>query len=190
MAKRGRPKTVQKQKKKSRVKRFIGGVKRRSSSVKKKIIKHKKSLSSTILSFVPILQGVQLLSENQVSQETTNENKFKALLNGITGSFFDINLFPDVAQAHFNPKIGGALNRWTFTNIGLMLGGIIGQHFKIKHSAKLKNVGASSLLVSIFAGIMGKRNTEKASVFSNPLSTQSITNTQILISSNGGGSSV
>ncbi len=168
----GRPKLKTKTRRTPLRRRFTRKV-RSTGKRKKGAKKHKKSLVTTVLAFVPILQGLQLLSENQVAQATTNEQKFKAFANAITGSLFDINFFKDAPEAHFNPSLEGGMNRWTFTNIGLIIGGMVGQHFKIKHASKLKNVGSASLIVSIITGVLGKKNNIKKSVFENPITVTS-----------------
>jgi len=166
----GRPRTVTKRKR-SRVSRFKTGVRRRASSVKKRIVKHKKSLSSTIIGIIPVVQSVQLLSENQVKGASGNEQKMKAVINGITGSTFDINLFDDAPKAHFNPSIEGAFNKWTITNAGLIIGGMVAQKFKLKHANKIKRVGTVALIPSLIAGILGKNNTEEKQTFNTTILT-------------------
>lgn len=171
MAKVGRPKLKTKQKKRSRLSRIKRRVSR--SRVGRSIIKHKKTLTTTLINFVPVVQSVQLLSENQVAQATTNEQKLKAMANAILGSTFDINLFSDAPQAHFNPSIEGAFNKWSITNVGLIISGMIAQKFKLKHASKIKRVGSVSLIPSVIAGILGKKNTEKANTFNTTINVSS-----------------
>ncbi len=170
----GRPKkqkTAQKRRRFTRARKFGRRVSR--SRFGRKIAKHKKSLMTTVLGLVPALQSVQLLSENQVNAETTTSGKLKAIANGVFGSIFNFNPFQDVAKAHFNPQIEGAFNKWSVTNVGLIVGGMIGKHFGLKHASKIRNVGASAIVPSIIFGILGRGNQVASSVFDNPLATQS-----------------
>ena len=165
----GRPKTVTKKRSRfSRIKRRVS-----RSRVGRSFTKHKKSISTTIINFIPVIQSVQLISENQVSQATTNEMRFKGAINGLLGSTFDINPFSDAPQAHYNPSIEGAFNKWSITNIGLILGGMVAQKFKLKHANKLKRIGTVSLIPSVIAGILGKNNQTKKDTFNNSISISS-----------------
>ncbi len=183
LRRRGRPRTVQKRRsRRSRVKRKL---RRASSRLRRSAKKHKKSLMTTVLGLVPALQSVQLLSENQVNVETTTTGKLKAIVNGVFGSIFNFNPFNDVAKAHFNPQIEGAFNKWSVTNIALILGGLAGQKFGLKHASKIRNVGAAAIVPSVIFGILGRGNQISSSVFDNPIATNPIATTTTTTTSGG-----
>lgn len=145
--------------------RVVTKIRRVGSKAKRKTKKHAKSLTTTIMTIVPVVQSVQLLSHNQVSQASTTEGKLKAIVNSIGGSLFDVNLFADAPKAHFNPSIEGAFNQWSVANTVMIVGGMVAQKFKLKHANKIKRTGQISLIPSILAGVLGKNNTQKTDTF-------------------------
>ena len=102
--------------------KVITKVRRVGRNAKKRVSKSKKSIVTQVTNFLPVVESVQLLSANQVTQAGDSmEQKAKAVMNSITGSLFDFNFFGDAPKAHFNPSIEGAFNQWSVANAGAIV---------------------------------------------------------------------
>jgi len=145
----------------TRIKRRFKKARRRVARSKfgRHVKKHGKSIESTIISLLGITIPVSLLSENQVKQATGLEQKFKAIVNGVTGSIFNINIFDDAPKAHYHPSLEGAFNMWSFSSAGAIIAGNIAGRFGIKGAKRIENGGKKLLLPSVLGGVFGFKNT-------------------------------
>lgn len=181
MAKRRRSSTRTKSKKRSsrrsRVKRTY---RRARSRVRRGTKKHGKSIMTTITGIIPSVAVVQLLTHNQLSALGSNASmgdKAKTIINGLTGSIFDFNIFDDVPKAHFKFDIEGIFNQWTAIAVGTWIGGAVGKKFGLPKSSILSSFGKKLLMPSLLSGSLGKSNNTSGSGLSSPYFSNTSVNT-------------
>lgn len=161
MARRGRPR---KQKTKSRRRRL--GIRKRvrhfGSRIKHRVKKKARTIENIITSIYAPVASIQLLSHNQVSALPTGSGygmKIKAMVNGVTGSLLDFNVFADAPQAHVHFDIEGVFNQYTAISIGAMIAGFAGKALGVKKASTLTRFGSRTLLPVMISGALGKKNT-------------------------------
>lgn len=197
MAKRGRPRTKQVTRRRSRFSRVKRVARRARTRVVRVAKKRGKSIVTTVINFIPAVATVQLLSFNQLEalpSTASTGDKLKTISNGVTGSIFDFNLFNDVPKAHLHFDIEGAFNTWSFIGVGSWIAGMVGQRVGLPRAGTLKSFGKKLVIPAVIAGSLGLKNNNPSTggrhspFFSTTQSNPQTSSIPLIVNGNGGGS--